>query len=587
LVASSDFDNAMSNSSKKLKEHGKYQPDGGVGSEPPDAMLLTAVGDGSAEAFWRLWSRHQKSLRQLCLRLMDGHASDAEDALSQVMLKALGRLPSCAGKITHLEAWLHRLARNLCIDLRRERHRRTEIGESWKLTKLVEPISNQSKLPDEGELVIQQQIAALPVPLREPFMLHIVREIPVKEVASQLGLTPANVRKRVQLARARLRRDMAGSHGGNGNPRPSQKHRPGATPAKPPQRQSNQPAELFSSAAFIRTVRVKLPCGVEQLFHVFPSKAPFGLERRMKTLRSQVSQKPDNWEKRLELADLFHVTGDWDKAVVEWQKVLTLRPCLPAVLKLGDTLRKLGRIEAAINVFINARRQPSQSAAAGRHLDGWIALCQKNTARSLLEFQAAAGLEPENPAHWHGLALARRRAGTIPAALTALQHALNLNSNDLVALSLSHEMLLAAGEIEEASRRAQHLLKLAPLDLLTLRRLVDCRCQLKLTQGAACLETVRLLRRTQQVSQNPFLTHETLASFFLAQDKPQKALAAQREFSEAHPQCLDGRQNYSELLAATGLADRQPAELEVWKLPTTKHCHGACHGHEPARSLRA
>jgi len=576
----------MNDSSKKLKERGKYQPDGGIGSEPPDAVLLTAIGAGSSEAFWCLWGRHQKSLRQLCLRLMDGHASDAEDALSQVMLKALGRLPSCAGKITHLEAWLHRLARNQCIDLRRERHRRTEIGESWKLATLEEPISSQPRLPDEEELVIQQQIAALPLPLREPFMLHIVHEIPVKEVASQLGLTPANVRKRVQLARARLRRDMADRRAGDGNPQPPQKHQPGATPTKPPPRQSNQPVELFSTAAFIRTVRVKLPCGVAQLFHVFPAKAPFGLERRMKTLRSQVSQNPDNWEKRLELADLFHLTGDWDKAVVEWQKVLTLRLGLPAVLKLGDTLLKLGGIETAADLFRAARAQGFHSAATVRHLDGWIALCQKNAARSALEFQAAAGLEPENPAHWHGLALARRRAGTIPAALTALQHALKLNPNDLVALSLSHEMLLAAGEIEEASRRAQQLLKLAPLDLLTLRRLVDCRCQLKLTQGAACLETVRLLRRTQQVSQNPFLTHETLASFFLAQDKPQKALAAQREFSEAHPQCLGGRQNYSELLAATGLADRLPAELEVWKLPMAKHCHGVCHGHEPARFLR-
>jgi Cu/Ag efflux pump CusA len=43
-VASSDSDNAMNNSSKKLTEHGKYQPDGGgVGSEPPDAVLLTGT----------------------------------------------------------------------------------------------------------------------------------------------------------------------------------------------------------------------------------------------------------------------------------------------------------------------------------------------------------------------------------------------------------------------------------------------------------------------------------------------------------------------------------------------------------------
>jgi RNA polymerase sigma factor (sigma-70 family) len=577
----------MNDGSKKLKQPGKDQPDGGVGSELADSLLLTTIGAGNPEAFWLLWSRHQKSLLRLCLRLMDGHASDAEDALSQVMLKALDRLPSCAGKITHLEAWLHRLARNLCIDLRRERHRRTEIGESWKLATLAEPISHQPTLHGEEESVLQQQIAAMPVPLREPFVLHIVREIPVREVASQLGLTPANVRKRVQLARANLRREIADSHAGDGNPPPAEKHPANVTPARLPPRQSNKPVELFSSAAFIRTVRVKLPCGVEQLFHVFPAKAPFGLERKMKSLQSHVSRKPDNWKKRLELAELFHLTGDWDKAVVEWRQMLAVRPNLPLVLKLGDTLLKMGGIETAADLFRIIRQQDFQSAATARHLDGWIALCQKNAGHSVMNFQAAAELEPENPVHWHSLALAHRLAGTLPEALVAINRALNLNPNDLLALSLSHEMLLAADDVEGASRRAQHLLKLAPLDLLTLRRLLDCRCQLRLTQGTAGQETIRLLRRTQRLSQNPFLMHEMLASFFLAQGKPQKALAVHREFSEAHPQCLHSRQNYSRLLAATGLSDRLPAELGVWKSPTTKHCHGVCLGHNQAGFLRA
>ena len=539
----------MSNCSKKHKEHGKDQPDGGVGLEPPDAMLLTTLGAGHSEAFWGLWERHNKSLRQLCLRLMDGHASDAEDALSQVMLKALDRLPSCAGKITHLEAWLHRLARNLCIDLRRERHRRTEIGESWKLATLAEPISHQPTLHGEEESVLQQQIAAMPVPLREPFVLHIVREIPVKEVASQLGLTPANVRKRVQLARANLRREIADSHAGDGNPPPAEKHPANVTPARLPPRQSNKPVELFSSAAFIRTVRVKLPCGVEQLFHVFPSKAPFGVERKIKSLQSHISRKPDDWKKRLELADLFHLTGHWDKAVIEWRQMLAGRPNLAAVLKLGDTLLKIGGIETAADFFRTARRQDFQSAATVWHLAGWLALCQKNARQSVREFQAAANAEPENPVHWHSLALAHRLAGTLPEALVAINRALKLNPDDLVALSLGHEMLLAADDVEEASRRAQHLLKLAPLDLLTLRRLLDCRCQSGLTKKTAYQETVRLLRRTQRLSQNPFLMHEMLASFFLAQGKPQKALAVHREFSEAHPQCLHGP---AKLFAAAG-----------------------------------
>ena len=576
----------MNDSSKKFGERGKHPPDGEVGSETPDAALLADVAAGKADAFWCLWNRHQRGLHRLCLREMDGHVADAEDALSQVMLKAQDRLPASAGKILHLEAWLHRLARNLCIDLRRERQRHSETLESWGNETGTEPKFDQSMLHLAAESEIQQQIAALPPALREPFVLHVVREIPVKEVASQLGLTPANVRKRVQLARASLRRDMAGRQAGDGNSPPAEKHPLGATPVKLPQRQSNKPVEFFSSAAFIRTVRVKLPCGVEQLFHVFPSKAPFGLERKMKSLQSHVLRKPDNWKKRLELADLFHLTGDWDKAVVEWRQMLAVRPNLPAVLKLGDTLLKMGGIETATDLFKTVRRQDFQSAANVRHLDGWIAFCQKNVARSVMDFQAAAELEPENPVLWHGLALARRLAGTIPEALTAIQHALNLNPNDLMALSLGHEMLLAAGNVEEARRRAQHLLKLAPFDLLTLRRLIDCRCQLRLTQGTDGLETVRLLRLTQRLSQNSFLMHETLASFFFAQGKPQKALAVHRKFSEAHPQCLHSRQIYSRLLAATGLSDRLPAELGVLKWPTTKRCHGLCQRHKQVGFLR-
>ena len=89
----------MNDSSRKFAERGTHRPDGAVGPKPPDAELLAALAAGQAEAFWSLWNRFQKGLRQLCLREMNGHAPDAEDALSQVMIKARDRLPACAGKI--------------------------------------------------------------------------------------------------------------------------------------------------------------------------------------------------------------------------------------------------------------------------------------------------------------------------------------------------------------------------------------------------------------------------------------------------------------------------------------------------------
>jgi len=204
----------MNNCSGKLGESIVCQPDREAGSDPPDAELLGAISDGEAEAFWHLWKRHQKNLRKLCLREMDGHTADAEDALSQVMLKVLDRLPTCAATLIRPEAWLHRLARNLYIDLRRERQRRLAAAESWKITTLAETKTEQTRMRLDAESGIQQHIAALPPSLRDTFVLRIVQEIPVKEVASQLGLSTANVRKRVQLARARLRRDLTGTQDG-------------------------------------------------------------------------------------------------------------------------------------------------------------------------------------------------------------------------------------------------------------------------------------------------------------------------------------------------------------------------------------
>ena len=64
----------------------------------------------------------------------------------------------------------------------------------------------------------------------------------------------------------------------------------------------------------------------------------------------------------------------------------------------------------------------------------------------------------------------------------AINRALNLNPNDLLALSLSHEMLLATDDVEGASRRAQHLLKLAPLGFADAAATLDCRCQLGLAR---------------------------------------------------------------------------------------------------------
>src|SRR5690349_19900315 len=54
-----------------------------------DRELLISIAGGDFSAFWDLWQRYRKYLFVVCLRYMGGMHADAEDALSQAMLRAL------------------------------------------------------------------------------------------------------------------------------------------------------------------------------------------------------------------------------------------------------------------------------------------------------------------------------------------------------------------------------------------------------------------------------------------------------------------------------------------------------------------
>jgi RNA polymerase sigma factor (sigma-70 family) len=518
---------------------------GTLQAETSDTELLALLSAGRLEAFWLLWNRYQKSIHQLCLQQMNGLTADAEDASSQIMLRALDRMPSNARKIIHVEAWLHRLAKNLCFDLRLQRNRIDETIESWSITsfcgdKNSRPTPHTAICPDAD---LQRRIAHLPELLRESFVLNVVEEIPAKEVAARLGVSHANVRKRVQNARKRLRLQISSGEAVIGGEISVNKPGLKLVPPPPVMSSKQQQPELFSTAEVIRTVFVKLPGGAEELFHVFPSKAAVVTARKISLLQSQVRQDPSDWKKRLELAEMFHLTGNWVGAVEQWNQVLTVQTNFVAVFRLGETFLAMGCLENAVAAFRQARRQNIPSLAADRHLDGCIALSQRDVGLSVREFRAAAALDPKNPCHWHGLALAHRLAGNMKMALTAIKSALRLNVNDLVALSLEHRILLDTGEIEEANRQAEKLLNLAPFDILTLQRLVQGRCQLGLVRGAAGLKTKRLLRRTLRLSKNHKLLRKTLAEFLNSQASPSRKVVNQTAFVRQRPPLPEAQRN--------------------------------------------
>lgn len=130
---------------------------------------------------------------------------DAEDAAQTSLLRAWR-------SIAHLEtpepgrmcSWLDAIARNVAIDLARQRARRPEAeldddtaGEQPSVESAVEiRVFLDSALT---------AVHSLPETLREALLLSVVEGLSAEEVATRLGIEPAAARQRISRARKALK----------------------------------------------------------------------------------------------------------------------------------------------------------------------------------------------------------------------------------------------------------------------------------------------------------------------------------------------------------------------------------------------
>ena len=179
-----------------------------------EERLLRGVSRGDQSAFWQLWLMHHGHLYSICLRCMDGVAADAADAVSRSMLTAFARMPAHASGIVNLQAWLTRLARNVCIDMQRERLRTLcgaiavdELLPGHQAPIDPRPTPEEQAAGNEVVCSIHRRIESLPHRVREVARMRFLQEKAYDTIARELSITEATARKRVQQARTRLRVD--------------------------------------------------------------------------------------------------------------------------------------------------------------------------------------------------------------------------------------------------------------------------------------------------------------------------------------------------------------------------------------------
>lgn len=172
--------------------------------QPDEAIDSTAVAE-----------RYRASIYRYVHRLV-GDPALADDLTQETFLRAHQRLAGLKDAAA-LEAWLYRIATNLCYDRFREREHRApplplvSLGGEGGPALSDEAALRPDQLLEQSDMsdCVLRFLSELPDPQREVLLLHDLQGLTGPEIADRLGLSLANVKIRLHRARVRLREALS------------------------------------------------------------------------------------------------------------------------------------------------------------------------------------------------------------------------------------------------------------------------------------------------------------------------------------------------------------------------------------------
>jgi len=180
-----------------------------------DDALVCLAQDGDNSAFAELIERHLPTCRRLAMSILRDK-QDAEDEVQNACWKAFEHIGQF-NKDAKFSTWLSRIVVNQCLmRLRKDRRARFLYlddgvqGEEIATLDLPDqaPTPESTVAQSEVGQILDQEIRRIPPLLREVFILRDVRELPMPDVAKQLGISVAAAKSRLLRARLELRARM-------------------------------------------------------------------------------------------------------------------------------------------------------------------------------------------------------------------------------------------------------------------------------------------------------------------------------------------------------------------------------------------
>lgn len=175
-----------------------------------DEQLVEFAIAKDRDAFGEIVRRWERKIFALCFGML-GREDDAADAAQEAFVAAYRNIGNFRGE-ARVSSWLHRIAVNQCLTIKRRQKTRAEdlLGdedEAESRTFVASPHLSPARTTERSERteLVRQAVGALPTDLRQVVVMKEFEEMTFQEISETLELPLSTVKSRLYTALKQLR----------------------------------------------------------------------------------------------------------------------------------------------------------------------------------------------------------------------------------------------------------------------------------------------------------------------------------------------------------------------------------------------
>ena len=173
-----------------------------------EAAWIARAKAGDQAAFAAIFTRYERRIYSFIYRMM-GDPDDAYDLTQDTFLKAYRALGKTDDEL-NVNAWLHRIASNACMDLLRRRQRVRWLP--WETAKHDRPSARAEDDPErtllggETQTAVQRVLAAMSPRNRQAMILREYEGLSCEDIGEVMGVSRSAVKSMLFRGREEFRK---------------------------------------------------------------------------------------------------------------------------------------------------------------------------------------------------------------------------------------------------------------------------------------------------------------------------------------------------------------------------------------------